>query len=1585
MIAVRRTSSLVARAACWLLPTLLMGCGGGGGGGGAPSPGGPPPAVSVAFTGFSFRSALGSSTTPPLEDPAASPPTLGAPLDLVVVFHFDGVPAGPFDGSTLPVFTTPAEATPLAQVPAGFATLPAQGEHVLVVDPGSSLYTVEFRPSVPSAPLQLGAGAPPEAVPGLLPGSRYTALVSTTPGASLPNLQGPGGWVQFETTANPAAYYPSGVTDDDPPALLLADDTGALLSTPADGSGDFFPGVFASTHLATGAELFPPGPEAFTLRYDRRLAPTTHNLLGHDLDDDGLLDATFFLSTRATGLLLAHTLPAGALGGAHQAFPALSVLDDRTGAAPAWDGSDVFLHGSPDGALPDADPGFDRTPSSLALGADPSLLFLLLPGSGGGHARLAVVDHVLGDPRHARMGTTDGPPSSLDTGLPELTGLASLLDGRLVAFDAQAGRIVELLPDVTRDRPDVDDPEAGAPLLVGLALGDGQTGFLGAPVFDGAVFPDATLLDLAQAPSGRLLALARLTIGAAPVLLRLAPIDLDGNGQVEPHDGTFSGAPDDVLLVLAPGVVDLALLSERRLLALDREHDRVDLYDIDAGRLGTAVPDVAAFGLPFPAGQSPATALALGHMQLDLHVELQSNDADGALVRLDPMSLLPFDQELVVMQRNTLASLFGTSAVNADATQPAAPLGAIERLRVRTAQPLDQGAPFVDDTFVEAFDDDAREDPSIASTAPPAEWASGQPQGGTSGGLRASVGVSDASPLGDFRPQPEPGFDPGQLVYKQLLDDGEPVLDTASAGLHVVLLDTDAQAFPLADGSTPGSSTQTTVYGGHFAFHDVIVPAGVHVVVRGSNPLRITATGRVEIDGLIDLCGTSAPSDDTFNSGFLPVPGGAGGPGGGRGGDGHPTRFAPGGTHAIDQYVTPERGERGLGPVLDAFGGLSFAPVGGHGGISTLGYEPAGNGLPKLDEATNREYHRPPGGGGGSFLFRGDTSHVGTGSYRVQGESTWFPFDKCPLDDKIHDALYGNGESIASGVPGATPIQCVWMQGTPADPVRFQPGAEPGELVFRDDDPTNDFIGPGGELPAVIGGQGGGGGGSRIDSMRHKLWSISSQGDPLPAPPAPPYYPLLWTGIYLSPTVFDAKGGGGGGGGGAFHLRAFGDVRIGATGQIIAHGGNGGGSEVASNTSSPGGGGGGSGGAVIIEAAGAIRLQGEPGHTLAGFTDLDGDGGAAIDVSGGFGRDAKTDPAGGTTFAGLTFEATRSDGGQGGFGLVQLQSGTDESLLIEQGAFVFARKRSIEKRGIWNGVKVDQGPHPSWDMGVGTPPVDELRYIDVLHWRKHDVAGSGGATSRAYVLNGSFPPVIPSTSGDNGSGSVHEWPAGSGQLWWDTAMMSSPFTQDRWVVRDPHPASVMKTYLGWDPVTFAEPFFQQAAPGEPFGPDDVIPYPVAVAEPGGTFLTTEVEGVEVADPAFLVDRLPLVHPSRLPNLLANTSRGQSTWLDFAGVALRPRDGFGRAPPFFSPLHGTFNTAMGNVPAGEQGVVRRGAPVPGAPAHYVLGAGLDDPGLFGGGPGSTPFNDIAVDAPDPGLGLTDVVTDNAAVRLVFQGA
>lgn len=1590
-----------------LLTSLVLpacGGGGGGGGGGTGGGGGPAPADQVAFQGFTFRSANGvESDTPPVEDGSVFPPSVGAPLDLVVVFHFDGVPAGPFDQGTLRVYTTADDINPDAQPPAGVNTIQAKGTYHLVVDELAALHTVEFRPFVPTKPLEIKLTADPAAVPGLLPSTTYTVKVSTQAGSKITNLQGPGGQVQFGTTANPAAFYPNDPVGGGAPALVS--------SEPADGAGDFSPNPFSASALDSLSDTFPAGPDEILLAYNKPLQPAASNIQGIDQDGDGVVDPTFFLRTRATALIVGHRVPASVLFPGHGPFPALSALDLGAGSDPG--GDDIVLFGG-DGVFIPASLAMPSVPSALASGRDAGLLFVAYARAGQTDL-FTMADNWLGDPLMAALATATpgGAPAVLDTGLDALVGLVQLLDGRLVGFDNGTRRVVELAPVFSRAPANVLGALPGPPLLTGLTTGAG-----GAPgLFLGAQWPAGVeVLDLAQAPSGALVALVRMAVGALPSLVRVVPIDPDTNGVF----GAGEGGPGALIQALGDEYAAIEFLDNDTLAALNRTTDSIEGLPLTGGAPTILVSDVGGFGQPSgePDGLSPARTLAFGHMELDVGIELLTNDAAGSTLRLTPLGLLPVGRELTVFQRNSLSSLAGVSEVNTDPADPQAPLGSIAILALTTASPLAGDAAPIDDVFLEDFVDTDYEDASPVSTNPLAEWAKPQSVGGIGdGGLRASSGVSLSAQLGDFRPLALGSFKPGVAWVRadppwigQHDKDDHPefALDMSQANYQVILLDTDSQNFPLPGGATPGINTATTVIGGHFVFRDFVIPEGVRVIVRGSNPLRITATGRVEIHGMLDVRGTDGLSDDTFDSAFLAVPGGPGGPGAGRGGDAHPIRFDPKGTGAIDQFVTPERGETGYGVAFTTNGTTLFLPIGGQGGLSTVGYDPNAEGYPAKQlqaqpagPVPNNEHHRIPGAGGGSFYFRGQYAHEGTGAYLVQSESSWFPFTKCNFDDTKRDALYGNDENVAAQTPpNSTHTQCVYLVGTLADPERFKPGGLPGSLVFADGDPANDFIGPGGELEVLIGGQGGGGGGSRVDSIAHHLWSVDFEGSPLPIPLAPPYYPTLAVGaVRYAPSLFDAKGGAGGGGGGAVQIRCFGDIVIGRTGHIDARGGHGGGGEVVQNSNIGGGGGGGSGGAILLQAGGAIDIQAQTGHSAASYTDKNNLNGASLEVSGGFGRESQTDtPSQNYDFQKYTYDFTRSDGGQGGFGLIQLQAGGGPGALnVADGAFLFAKLRAVMKKGPWTGHAATlQREHP--DYFAADPPPNVLRYIEMLHYR--EFLHEANLEDFYMVLNGSFPPLINSVDGNNGPYPQNTWPEGSTARWGDTKMVANAATGGQWVVQEPQPAKIMKTYAGFNPATFAENIVgPQNIPGTAFAAGDLIPLSIYLEEPDGTpfYATDEAgqpiieDGLPVFEPSNLVDRLPVVPTAITPPPIGTNSLGRSEWLDFNGAALRPRSIVsGRTPPFFDAFRGTHNVGIGPVPAGTDGRVKLGGavPFPGIPGRYVVDA---EKGLVpgtpqgSGNPPNPPLNDVKVDAPDPGVGLEDVVTDNAHVVVRFQGA
>jgi hypothetical protein len=1581
---VRPTSILVLVSA---LIAGLPGCGGGGGGGGG---GGPFTGSdsNISFLGFSFRAGDGqTSTTPAMEDDSSIPATPGAGLNEVVIFHFSGVPSEPIGPSSLPVYTTPADVTDAAGAPAGTPVILAKGTYVLVGN------TVEFQPFIPSAPLQISLSSPADAVPGLLPDSTYTVFVSLAAGTKIGNLKtklnGVSNLVQFGTTSNPAAYYPTSLDDSAPPALLAAD--------PADGSTDFFPGVFSLNHIGTVTPKFPSGPSQFELTFDRAVIPTQENIVGSDLDGDGTIDTSFYLSARVTPIVVSQTIPANVFGG-HAEFPALSGLLGE-GEIPAPDGSDIFLQDSPGGLLPSPDAGLFAAPDGLAAGRDASLLFTLFKVDGGNDL-LSVADYVSGDPSAAVMAedATATAPQALDTGLDDLVGITTLVDGRLVGFDRTTQRIYELLPEITRRRPSPEFSIAETPLLLSLGLGDGVDGFMS----DAWNAPVPEVLDLAQAPSGVLYALAILGGDSFPSIIRLTPIDLSLSGTFGSGEGVFTGDPADVILALSSDYAAMDFVSETELLALNRTDDSIDHLALSVGKTGIAVFDVAAFGEPlasFPDGLSPAKALSVGQVGIDAEVSLSSND-EQAVVVVKPMGILPFGTELTLYQRNNFTSLAGRSEVNADLDDPRTPIGGKALLIFSTASPLAGMGADIDDVFLEGFDTVVYEDEGVLSSNPKADWATPVPGGGTSSGLRASVGVSESAQLGDFLPVAPGNFDPDQAYLRTkkpwagghlVTDHAESLLDLTQTNFELILLDTDNQQFPLPSGATPGVLNATTVLGGRFSFRDFIIPEGVHVVVRGSNPLVITATGKVEIHGVLDVSGTNGLGDDSFDSAFLPVRGGPPGPGAGRGGDGQPSLYDPLGPKALDQYVTPEAGERGFGPTIQPGGGVSMNQVGGYGGVNSAGYKPNLAGFPltgltsPAGPAKNTEYHRSPGGGGGSFYLRGSQAPQGSGTYLVQSESTWFPFDRCPTNNKITDAAYGNEERKFSGTFPNLPIQCLYMTGTPENPVRFQPGGLPGDLVFSDGDADNDYIGEDGELPFIIGGQGGGGGGSRVDSLQHGIWGVGPQGLPEAVPPAAVFYPSLnINGVFFAPSLFDAKGGAGGGGGGGVMIRSFSSILVGRTGHIDASGGSGGGGEVVQNSNIGAGGGGGSGGAIVLQAATDITIEADASHMDANFIDTNGGQGAALDVSGGFGRDAQTDtPDMDYTLKAFTWDSSRSDGGQGGFGLIQLQSGDGSPPTVEEGAFLFAWQRSTAKYGGWNLGANYQDDHDDFPNPVNPAaapdPEDELRYIDLLHYRQHSPAT---VINRYYVLNGSFPPIISSVDGSDGQGLINEFPSDSGEFWSDTTMMQNELSQGDWVVRDPKADVILSLYDGYNLETMVETNPTLQPPGTLYDPTDAIPYSIYLNEPDGTPKTVEVGGEVVFDPANIIDRLPVIHPDKTPPSFGTTSVGVSRWLNFNGVATRLRDGSGRPPPFFAAINGTYNASGGEViPPGKDGqVVLSPGGIPGKPLKPVKDTAGNP--LLDGLPG-VPLNDLKVDSPD--FSEINVVSDNATVTLEFQGA
>ncbi len=595
---------------------------------------------------------------------------------------------------------------------------------------------------------------------------------------------------------------------------------------------------------------------------------------------------------------------------------------------------------------------------------------------------------------------------------------------------------------------------------------------------------------------------------------------------------------------------------------------------------------------------------ALRHYELGGTVTLLNNSYHGATVKLEPSGILPIGKRIEMMVRFSLKNLSGGSMHENYGFDPygAEFVGSFE-----TYDP-GPGDAVIEDFFMEEFLDNEMEQTKHELANARAIWnvqdLDGQPPEYKH--LLAGLGLSGSGELGDFRP----------------------VVGVAS----IVMLDTDYQPLPLNNGATPDITKPVIIKTGEFHFREINIPYGVTVMAMGSKPLVFTATGEVTIGGTIDVSGQNGTNDTTFNSAFMPTPGGPPGPGGGRGGMGQPP-IPPNFKNLTDLQSVPT-GERGYGPG-------NIKQTGGFGGESG-----AKDKFVPWQGSKNDPDSRGAGGGGGSFYQEGHIGYPGKGQYGVDEDGefyirdvwewwdgsyeydpTWHEGD--PLDEQTKINEFGNtGDEHIDHAP--------------------HPG-DIGNLVFKDGDEDNDFIGEYGEVKELIGGQGGGGGGSRLDSMRPVTKGQGAAQNPPKAA-----------------SCYDSKGGGGGGGSGSIAIHSLEGISIESTGCIYAMGGRGGGGEVIGHSSFGGGAGGGSGGAIILNSAKTITIE-ENG---------------CLNVAGGWGDDAKETT--GVGYVGilepckiqpgnglLNYSAfcswSRGDGGYGGYGLIQLMVPDPENDLVMVG------------------------------------------------------------------------------------------------------------------------------------------------------------------------------------------------------------------------------------------------------------------------------------------------------------------------------
>lgn len=598
--------------------------------------------------------------------------------------------------------------------------------------------------------------------------------------------------------------------------------------------------------------------------------------------------------------------------------------------------------------------------------------------------------------------------------------------------------------------------------------------------------------------------------------------------------------------------------------------------------LNGTVQDVGDIPAPYNSGLD----LAALFYDMETRLQIVENTSKGCTLSILPKGMLPYGYDLEIMVRNRLDNIRGWSLSDED--PDGSPAMAARRHAVFTT--LDIGPNAVTDNFLEEFDDNVWESIDYELGEASAIWNFQDTDGSLPfyDNLLATFGLGGSGELGDFTPS-------GLFAY--------------------VILDTDYQPLPLLDGSTPGVLEPMVVTGGKFNFQKIHIPAGVNVSARGSNPLILTATDNVLIEGTIDISGLQGGRDDAFDSGFIPVPGGLGGPGAGRGGMGQPP--IPSDFQAVTKLQSPPTGEHGYGP-------SNINQNGGRGGQTG-----ASDGVP-FKGAAQHQKSRGAGGGGGSMLWLGLPGKDGKGTYSP--------------DLKENPII--------------------------SDPPK---GGEPGNAVFIDNNPDNNFFGRLGEIEEVHGGQGGGAAGSRWDSHNPNAANQT------------------WAG--MPNCMWDAKGGGGGGGGGALAISSLGNITVTKVGSIIARGGDGGGGEQVGVSNFGGAGGGGSGGVVILHSGAQITLGEENNPYPNPDYKWPEDVGAVIDVSGGMMGDAKAQvgvatsnvldpcPRDPNDLKAQFCTLTPGDGGQGGYGVIQLMVDDPDNDIIPAPG-------DIAEAGVWVGARI---------------------------------------------------------------------------------------------------------------------------------------------------------------------------------------------------------------------------------------------------------------------------------------------------------
>lgn len=282
---------------------------------------------------------------------------------------------------------------------------------------------------------------------------------------------------------------------------------------------------------------------------------------------------------------------------------------------------------------------------------------------------------------------------------------------------------------------------------------------------------------------------------------------------------------------------------------------------------------------------------------LETRVTLVANcTLTGSRVRLEPVGVLPQGTELRAVVLAGITDLVGEPSASSEETFAIVPTIEFD---FTSLSPADSGADEFPEEFTFGGDGELSfQDTEALFDSPQADWGDGR--------LSAAFQFDGTGgPGGEF---------------DWLVGNGDSIV-----------VDTDDGAIVEEDGVTVQLFDD-----GVINVRNMTIELGGDVRVQGSKPLVIQATGTVIIRGTLDLSGFDAPNVVLPNTGNVRSEGGAGGPGGGRGG------FA----NEVVTNSTP-RGSFGQGPG-------AVPNIGGQGGETGF-------------SSGAKDTRRPGGGAGGRF------------------------------------------------------------------------------------------------------------------------------------------------------------------------------------------------------------------------------------------------------------------------------------------------------------------------------------------------------------------------------------------------------------------------------------------------------------------------------------------------------------------------------------------------------------------------------------------------------------------------------------------